>query len=225
MLQREARAPHGGAEQLPGTRQLSPVPNLRDRPAGPPYRGDGQARGCRLSGRADRLAGRVDDRAVVTREDQRQAGVVNALGQRVLQRFGVRGGRQYLGGDLAGQPAGAQRGRRHAARHQHDDGALRQPDRAGRHVDHGDRLGERIRGGDRGQQCDGRAADRDRGVHQADDPWCPQPSPRGQDGQARSGADGEGQAPADQAGPQVGRVIHRRQVGRARETSAGLRVE
>ena len=81
MLQREARAPHGGAKQLFGTGQLSPVPNLRDRPASPPHRGDGQARGCRLSGRADRLSRRVDDRAVVTREDQRQAGVVNAPGQ------------------------------------------------------------------------------------------------------------------------------------------------
>src|SRR5215472_18205157 len=33
VLKREARTPDGGAEQLSGTRQLSPVPNLRDRPA------------------------------------------------------------------------------------------------------------------------------------------------------------------------------------------------
>jgi hypothetical protein len=89
VLQRQARAPHGGAEQLLGTRQLSSVPDLGDRPAGPSHHGNGQARAVRavravrLASPADRLASRIDNRAVLAREDQRQAGVVNALGQRV----------------------------------------------------------------------------------------------------------------------------------------------
>jgi hypothetical protein len=84
VFQGEACAPHRGAEQLLGTGQLSPVPHLRDGPAGSPYRGHGPTRTARI-GRPSRpfgrLPGGVDERAVVAGEEQRQTGVVDALGQ------------------------------------------------------------------------------------------------------------------------------------------------